>query len=73
MSYKSIIKAERKSKYICTFCGSKMHPTAYCTKTWDGQVNRKNLRCSYCGQKDHNYDACEKKAGIGKNPIILKD
>jgi hypothetical protein len=44
----------------CSYCGSQLHTTKHCPKTWGGQGNRAGLRCSYCGGRDHNERACPK-------------
>ena len=44
----------------CTFCGSHTHTFTNCPKTFDGQVNRANMRCAYCGSHKHNINACPK-------------
>lgn len=44
----------------CTFCGSHNHMIINCPKTFNGQVNRANMRCTYCGSHKHNINACPK-------------
>lgn len=56
----------------CTYCGSNLHPTAYCPKTYEGSAKRLHLRCAYCGGRDHNTDACRKK-WAGKDPVRILD
>jgi hypothetical protein len=58
----------------CSYCGSKLHPTSHCPKTWGGQANRNRLRCSYCGGADHNYEACPKiRSHPAQGGITVKD
>lgn len=56
----------------CGYCGSHLHNTDYCPKTWNGQGNRNALRCSYCGSDKHNTDACKKK-WPGPDPVEILD
>ena len=44
----------------CSYCGSGLHTTRLCPKTFCGSARRSNLRCSYCGARDHEIQACPK-------------
>lgn len=56
----------------CSYCGSKLHTTKYCPKTYQGSENRVKLHCGYCGSKKHNKDGCPKKWS-GPNPEVILD
>lgn len=45
----------------CSYCGGP-HNINICPKTWNGQINLRDLWCSYCGSKYHDYDSCPKHA-----------
>lgn len=61
-----------ETRMRCGYCGSNLHTTDYCPKTWAGSANRLHLRCSYCGGTDHNRDACP-RAWPGPKPIRILD
>ena len=43
----------------CSYCGGN-HELKYCPKTWQGQSNLRNRRCSYCGSGYHERKDCPK-------------
>lgn len=57
----------------CNYCGSNKHSLKNCPKTWDGSINRKNMRCAYCGNKKHDINACSKTWGGRANITWHKD
>lgn len=45
---------------MCSYCGSREHPTELCPKTWGGSIRRANLHCTYCGSYLHDTRYCPK-------------
>lgn len=56
----------------CGYCGSGLHPTSHCPKTWGGSAHRSRLRCTYCGGRDHNYEGCKRHFGSGRMPGAIR-
>ena len=42
----------------CSFCRSNKHTMKNCPHTYQGQINRMNMRCTYCGSNKHNVKGC---------------
>lgn len=58
----------------CSYCGSSLHTTSLCPKTWGGQAARQRLRCSYCGGRDHTNESCPKRGLAHRKPgTYVKD